>query len=172
MNRCITAVKTIRQRRDQIHSCAGELRLVTSLQHHREDDWVMQISKVQSRWQREKKCPGRRTLQARETLLLVLDRAIEKESCSWHTSTLDTIKMKLGSDKEPHPFRVLYIGPSKRLNDYYAPMAYYIKNCKGRVAGSDAAHRIDPSVFNLPLMQPPRWCHVHHMSLRFRKSSG
>jgi hypothetical protein len=34
---------------------------------------VMQISKVQSRWQREKKCPGRRTLQARETLLLVLD---------------------------------------------------------------------------------------------------
>jgi hypothetical protein len=27
--------------------------------------------------------------------------------------------MKLGSDKEPQPSRVLYIGPSKRLNDYY-----------------------------------------------------
>jgi hypothetical protein len=32
-------------------------------------------------------------------------------------------KMKLGSDKEPQPSRVLYIGPSKRLNDYYAPRA-------------------------------------------------
>jgi hypothetical protein len=31
--------------------------------------------------------------------------------------------MKLGSGKEPQPSRVLYIGPSKRLNDYYAPMA-------------------------------------------------
>jgi hypothetical protein len=29
-------------------------------------------------------------------------------------------KMKLESVKEPHPSRVLYIGPSKRLNDYYA----------------------------------------------------
>jgi hypothetical protein len=31
--------------------------------------------------------------------------------------------MKLGSDKKPHPSRVLYIGLSKRLNDYYAPRA-------------------------------------------------
>jgi hypothetical protein len=30
-------------------------------------------------------------------------------------------KMKLRSGKEPHPSRVLYIGPNKRLNDYYAP---------------------------------------------------
>jgi hypothetical protein len=29
-------------------------------------------------------------------------------------------EMKLGSGKEPHPSRVLFIGPSKRLNDYYA----------------------------------------------------
>jgi hypothetical protein len=28
---------------------------------------------------------------------------IKTKSCSWHTSTLDTMKMKLGSDKEPHP---------------------------------------------------------------------
>jgi hypothetical protein len=28
----------------------------------------------------------------------------------------------LGSGKESHPSRVLYIGLSKRLNDYYAPM--------------------------------------------------
>jgi hypothetical protein len=45
--------------------------------------------------------------------------------------------MKLGSDNEPHPSRILYIGPSKRLNDYYAP----------KVAGSDAAHRIEPVLF-------------------------
>jgi hypothetical protein len=32
-------------------------------------------------------------------------------------------KMKLGSGKESQPSRVLYIGPSKRLNDYYAPRA-------------------------------------------------
>jgi hypothetical protein len=31
--------------------------------------------------------------------------------------------MKLGSDKEHQPSRILYISPSKRLNDYYAPMA-------------------------------------------------
>jgi hypothetical protein len=30
-------------------------------------------------------------------------------------------EMKLGSGKEPHLSRVLYIGPRKRLNDYYAP---------------------------------------------------
>jgi hypothetical protein len=29
----------------------------------------------------------------------------------------------LGSGKKLHPSRVLYIGPSKRLNDYYAPRA-------------------------------------------------
>jgi hypothetical protein len=32
-------------------------------------------------------------------------------------------RMKLGSGKEPQPSRVLYTGPSKRLNDYYAPRA-------------------------------------------------
>jgi hypothetical protein len=63
--------------------------------------------------------------------------------------------MKLGSGKEPHPFSVLYVGPSKRLNDYFAPRAEYIKNGKGMVAGSDVARRIDPSVFNLPPTQPP-----------------
>jgi hypothetical protein len=31
-------------------------------------------------------------------------------------------EMKLGSVKVPQPSRVLYIGPNKRLNDYYAPM--------------------------------------------------
>jgi hypothetical protein len=31
------------------------------------------------------------------------------------------LKMKLRSGKKPHPSRVLYIGPSKRLNDYYTP---------------------------------------------------
>jgi hypothetical protein len=29
------------------------------------------------------------------------------------------MKMRLRSDKESHPSRVLYIGPSKRLNNYY-----------------------------------------------------
>jgi hypothetical protein len=28
----------------------------------------------------------------------------------------------LGSGKQPQPSRVIYIGLSKRLNDYYAPM--------------------------------------------------
>jgi hypothetical protein len=32
-------------------------------------------------------------------------------------------KIKLGSGKEPQLSRVLYIGPNKRLNDYYAPRA-------------------------------------------------
>jgi hypothetical protein len=32
-------------------------------------------------------------------------------------------RMKLGSGKEPQPSRVLYIGLSKRLIDYYAPKA-------------------------------------------------
>jgi hypothetical protein len=32
-------------------------------------------------------------------------------------------KMKLGSVKEPIHSRVVYIGPSKRLNNYYAPRA-------------------------------------------------
>jgi hypothetical protein len=30
------------------------------------------------------------------------------------------------------------------------------------VVESDANHRINPSIFNLILMQPTRWCHVHH----------
>jgi hypothetical protein len=30
------------------------------------------------------------------------------------------VKMKLGTDKEPQPYRVLYINLNKRLNDYYA----------------------------------------------------
>jgi hypothetical protein len=59
--------------------------------------------------------------------------------------------MKLRSDNELHPFKVLFICPTKKLNDYYALSAYYIKNDKARVAGSDAAHRIDPSIFNLTL---------------------
>jgi hypothetical protein len=46
--------------------------------------------------------------------------------------------------------RVLYIGTIKKLKDYYAPKGKYIENGKGRVAGSDVARRIDPSVFNLP----------------------
>jgi hypothetical protein len=29
----------------------------------------------------------------------------------------------LGSGKEPQPSKVLYIDPSKRLNDYYSPRA-------------------------------------------------
>jgi hypothetical protein len=60
------------------------------------------------------------------------------------------MKMKLESGNESHPSRVLYIGSNKRLNDYYAPRAYYIKNSKDRIVGSDADRHIDPSVFNLP----------------------
>jgi hypothetical protein len=56
------------------------------------------------------------------TLPLSFDLWKEKSS-SWHTSTLSNAKIKLGSGKELHPSRVLYIGPSKRLNDYYAPRA-------------------------------------------------
>jgi hypothetical protein len=63
--------------------------------------------------------------------------------------------MKLESGNETYPSMVLYIGQSKRLNDYYAPRAYYIENSKSRVAGSNAAHLIDPSVFNLTLTQSP-----------------
>jgi hypothetical protein len=48
---------------------------------------------------------------------------IGMEMSFWHTSTLANTKMKLGSGKEPQPSRVLYIGPSKRLNDYSAPRA-------------------------------------------------
>jgi hypothetical protein len=48
---------------------------------------------------------------------------IKTKSCPWHTSTLGTMKMKLGSGKEPQPSRILYIGPSKMLNDYYTPRA-------------------------------------------------
>jgi hypothetical protein len=33
------------------------------------------------------------------------------------------VRMKLESGKQPQPSRVLYIIPSKRLNDYYAPRA-------------------------------------------------
>jgi hypothetical protein len=51
--------------------------------------------------------------------------------------------------------KVLYIGQSKKLNNYYAPGAKYIENGKGRVAGSDAACRIDQSIFNLPPTQTP-----------------
>jgi hypothetical protein len=32
-------------------------------------------------------------------------------------------EMKLKSGNEPQPSRILYIGLTKRLNDYYAPMA-------------------------------------------------
>jgi hypothetical protein len=32
-------------------------------------------------------------------------------------------KMKLGSGKESHPYKVLFIGSNKRLNDYNAPRA-------------------------------------------------
>jgi hypothetical protein len=45
-------------------------------------------------------------------------------SRTWHTNpTLGIAKMKLGSGKKPQLSRVLYIGPIKRLNDYYAPRA-------------------------------------------------
>jgi hypothetical protein len=53
-------------------------------------------------------------------------------------------RIKLGSGKKPQPYRVLYIVSNKRLNNYYAP----------RVVGSDTARHINPSVFNLPPMQP------------------
>jgi hypothetical protein len=33
------------------------------------------------------------------------------------------VRMKLESGKKSQPSIVLYIGPSKRLNDYYAPRA-------------------------------------------------
>jgi hypothetical protein len=31
-------------------------------------------------------------------------------------------EIKLESEKDPYPSRVIYIGLSKRLNDYYVPM--------------------------------------------------
>jgi hypothetical protein len=67
---------------------------------------------------------------------------------------------------------VLYIGPSKRLNNYYAPSAYYIENGKGRVAGFNVTRRIDSSVFNLPSTQALQWYHVHYLSSHLRQSSG
>jgi hypothetical protein len=47
---------------------------------------------------------------------------IKTKSYLWQIFTLDTIKIKLESGKEPQLSRVLYIGPNKRLNDYYASM--------------------------------------------------
>jgi hypothetical protein len=72
-----------------------------------------------------------------------------------------------GFDAKP-PETILFTSPSKRLNDYYASNAQYIENGKGRIAGSDATRRFDQSVFNLPPMQPPWWCHVHHPPSRLR----
>jgi hypothetical protein len=40
--------------------------------------------------------------------------------------------------RSPIHSRVIYIGTSKRLNDYYTPKAKYIENDKGRIAGSHA----------------------------------
>jgi hypothetical protein len=60
----------------------------------------------------------------------------------------------VGFEAKP-PETVLFISPTKRLNDYYASNAQYIENGKGRLAGSDATRHIDPSIFNLPPMQPP-----------------
>jgi hypothetical protein len=51
--------------------------------------------------------------------------------------------------------KVLYIGLSKKLNNYYAPGAKYIENGKGSVAESNAARRIDQSIFHLPPTQTP-----------------
>jgi hypothetical protein len=45
-----------------------------------------------------------------------------RKTRAWLTSPLETMKQNLRSHKEPQPSRVLYIGPSKRLNDYYASM--------------------------------------------------
>jgi hypothetical protein len=46
---------------------------------------------------------------------------IKTKSCSWLTTKLEMQNEILESAKEPQPSRILYIGSSKRLNDYYAP---------------------------------------------------
>jgi hypothetical protein len=61
------------------------------------------------------------------------------------------VKIKLKSGKKLHPSMVIYIGTSKRLNDYYVHMAQYIENGKERVARYNVVRCIDPSIFNLPL---------------------
>jgi hypothetical protein len=70
--------------------------------------------------------------------------------------------MKLESGKEPIHSRVLYIGPSERLNDYYAPRAKYIENDKGRVVGFDATrHQLSSDATSAmvprapPVVEPP-----------------
>jgi hypothetical protein len=49
-----------------------------------------------------------------------LPHLIENENVFLAHFYTTNARMKLGSGKEPQPSRVLYIGPSKRLNDYYA----------------------------------------------------
>jgi hypothetical protein len=61
------------------------------------------------------------------------------------------VKIKLKSGKKLHPSMIIYIGLSKRLNDYYAHMVQYIENGKDRVAGSNVVRCIDPLIFNLLL---------------------
>jgi hypothetical protein len=63
--------------------------------------------------------------------------------------------MKLGSGKEPHPLKGPIYRPKQKAKRLLCPRAKYNENGKGRVAGSDVAHRINPSVLNLPLTQPP-----------------
>jgi hypothetical protein len=49
---------------------------------------------------------------------------IGMENSLWHTNpTLRIANEIWRSGKEPHPSRVLFIGPSKRLNDCNAPGA-------------------------------------------------
>jgi hypothetical protein len=48
---------------------------------------------------------------------------IGMELSSRHTSTFEKYEMKLESGKLSHLSRVLFIGPSKYLKDYYAPSA-------------------------------------------------
>jgi hypothetical protein len=45
-----------------------------------------------------------------------------------HSLQLGNGNENMRSGKEPHPSRVLFICPSKRLKDHYAPSAEYIEN--------------------------------------------
>ncbi len=70
---------------------------------------------------------------SRSTEVTALPHLIENKNVFLAHFYTTNARMKLGSGKELQPSRVLYIGPSKRLNDYYAPRAPFISSGNQRL---------------------------------------
>jgi hypothetical protein len=92
----------------------------------------------------------------------LFDYLIKNNSChTKHNPKMQSNRSR--SDKQPHPSSVLFIGTSKRLK---CPKGLIHRKQKCWVVGSDAAYRIDPSVFDLILTRHPRWCMLAFLSHR------